>query len=84
MSYTDLRDFAAEASFTFDVEGTDVKIEIEKLGGGTVGRAYDGTWRYIVTADGSEMTRGQDFTTGTPKTHQEAAALIIDALSDEL
>lgn len=84
MSYSDLRDFAAEASFTFDVQDTKVKIEIEKLGGGTVGKAYAGMWRYVVTADGYEMTRGQDFNTGTPKTHKEAARMLLDFLSDNL
>lgn len=54
-------------------------VHVDKLGGGTLGRAYDGSWRYIVTdAAGTELGRGQDFTTGTPKTHAEAAELIAD------
>ena len=71
MSYTDLRDFEAEYTHVDDYGRT---YKIEKLGGGTVGESYAGTWRYIVTGeDGSELARGQDFETGMPHTHEEAA-----------
>jgi hypothetical protein len=86
MSYTDLRDFAPEYTASGFWQGESVRIELEKLGGGTVGRAYEGTWRYVVTdAAGDEIARGQDLHTGTPKTHAEAALILADFLtSDEL
>lgn len=84
MSYTDLRDFEAEAVFTFDEAGFQTRVKIAAMGGGTVGRAYAGTWRYIVTCDGIEVARGQDFTTGMPKTHAEAAEMIYEYFSEEL
>ena len=75
MSYTDLRDFEPEYTAT----DAGLTIQVEKLGGGTLGRAYTGSWRYVVIdATGTELGRGQDFTTGTPQTHAEAAALIAD------
>lgn len=66
MSYTDLRDFEAEYSFPGD---NGIVVKIEKLGGGTVGKKYVGIWRYIVTCKGQEVARGQDYSTGTAKSH---------------
>lgn len=79
MSYTDLRDFSCE--FTGPVG--DVWVQVEKLGGGTVGKAYDGKWRYIVTRNGEEIERGQDFESGTPMTHERAKYVIGSQFSDE-
>src|SRR5512140_607192 len=82
MSYTDLRDFTPE--FIADTsDGT--RLELEKLGGGTVGEAYDGTWRYVVTFPAaygreSRQERGQDLETPLPKTHEEAAEILCDFL----
>lgn len=79
MNYTDLRDFCPE--YTVDVG--DVTIQIEKLGGGTLGEAYSGTWRYIVTdnSTGEEVARGQDMMTPMPATHARAAELIYSFLT---
>jgi len=81
MSYTDLRDFLTEDSFQV---GDGIEIEIEKLGGGDVGTAYAGTWRYIVTYThphgGAVILRGQELESGTPITHEQAAALIAQWL----
>lgn len=73
MSYTDLRDFSAELTYTDSQYG--VTIQVEKLGGGTLGKKYDGIWRYIATHTNTdeEITRGQDYETGTPKEHDEVA-----------
>lgn len=76
MSYTDLRDFSEEYKTTTD-DG--LTVQIEKLGGGTVGNAYTGTWRYIVTnASGVEVARGQDCETGMPHTHAQVAVFVAD------
>jgi hypothetical protein len=79
MSYSDLRDFESEHTTRDDETGW--SVEIEKLGGGTEGRSYAGTWRYIVTRpDGHEIARGQNYVAGTPKTHEQVARDVIDFL----
>jgi hypothetical protein len=82
MSYTDLRDFEAE----YVKCGQYLNVEIEKLGGGTLGKAYEGHWRYRVTEieTGDVLYQGQDLHTGTPKTHAEAVRLLMDFLMDSI
>lgn len=72
MAYTDLRDFAPEFVTTTD---SGLTVKIEKLGGGTLDRAYTNeTWRYLVTdANGTELGRGQDLHIGHSATHAQAA-----------
>lgn len=78
MSYTDLRDFEPEYTYTASDGST---VQVEKLGGGMVGRKYAGTWRYILSdADGVELTRGQDYTVGMPHTHAWVAEDIREIL----
>lgn len=60
-----------------------VRVEIEKIGGGIIGKAYAGDWQYRVTvpAWGGFMGNtydGTDLRTGTPKTHAEACAILCD------
>lgn len=55
-----------------------VRVEVEKVGGGTVGTAYDGYWRYAVHEDATPLGCGNDFYTGTPVTHRKAARAILD------
>jgi hypothetical protein len=81
MSYTDLRDFEIEYSYVA-LDGR--TIQLEKLGGGTIGQAYTGTWRYILLdAEGVEVTRGQDYETHIPHTHEEAAKDLADFFDQE-
>lgn len=87
MSYTDLRDFEPEA--TYDVpqlyrDDKPLTIQIAKSGGGTVGESYAGTWRAIVTLGDTELYRGQDLDTGTPKTHEQAARVLADYVANGL
>lgn len=75
MSYNDLRDFEAEYAGEIDdlmSEGS-VRVEVEKLGGGTLGKSYAGRWRYRVTLPDGTVHKGQDLETGTPVTHEQAA-----------
>jgi hypothetical protein len=82
MSYTDLRDFEPEYTTTTD---NGLTVQIEKLGGGTVGNAYAGLWRYIVTtASGTFVARGQDVATGMPHTHAEVAEMVADSFTAAL
>jgi hypothetical protein len=58
-------------------------VEISKLGGGTTGQAYSGSWLYRVSdPTGLVLGEGVDFFTGTPKTHAQAAREVI-AFFDE-
>jgi hypothetical protein len=59
-------------------------VEIDKLGGGTVGKSYEGHWIYEVTdAAGNHVASGGDLRTGTPKTHAQAARILLDFLTAE-
>lgn len=80
MSHTDLRDFYPEYTYTTD-QG--VTVQIEKLGGGTLGKSYPGTWRYIVTRTGRELARGQDLETPIPHTHKQAAVIVADYFTED-
>jgi len=57
-----------------------VRVEVEKVGGGTVGRAYEGTWRYYAHEDSVLLGCGNDFYSRTPLTHREAARAVLDFL----
>jgi hypothetical protein len=68
-------DFTPElTTYVLGDSGRDYEIAIEKVGGGTVGHAYEGAWHFLVlgTDDILEMF------TGTPKTHDEAAQIAAD------
>jgi hypothetical protein len=84
VSYTDLRDFEPEA--TFDIPALHpsepaLTIAVEKLGGGTPGRRYDGRWRAVVTLGGQELYRGQDLNTPAPHSHREAAGALAEMIA---
>jgi hypothetical protein len=66
--------------------GQDLMVRVSKVGGGTVGRAYDGFWLYRVSYIGSQtvLMEGDDLNTNTPKTHSQAAGLVLDFLADHL
>jgi len=84
VSYTDLRDFEPETVFDIPAQGQDhlpLSIAIAKSGGGTVGRAYDGLWRAVVSYGSRELYRGGDLHTARPHTHGEAAALLADVVA---
>jgi hypothetical protein len=62
--------------------GTHVMVEISKVGGGTLGRRYQGLWNYRITSKGKVVAEGDDLRTGSPATHEEAAR-IAWAFQDE-
>ncbi len=85
MSYTDMRDFTAEFTTKITEGGDTFTVEIEKAGGGTVGRKYDGTWWYrVLDSDGTVVTSGMDLETRTAVTHGGAAKILWGFLSEEL
>ncbi len=79
MSYNDLRDFACEYERRHD----DLTVQVEKLGGGTIGKAYHGIWRYLVFRHGEEIARGQDYIAGIYVTHAEAARGIAECFTPD-
>lgn len=50
-------------------------VRVSKVGGGTIGRAYQGAWHYHVRGT---AFRGSDLVTGSPTTHHEAAQTVAD------
>lgn len=57
-----------------------ILIGISKIGGGTVGESYSGTWRVAAACDGATVLSGSDIGCGTPKTHGEVARIYADFL----
>jgi hypothetical protein len=62
------------------------KIGVDKDGGGTLGRAYDGTWSVTVMNGPVFLLDRAELRTGTPKTHAQAAHIAYDfaAQSEEI
>jgi hypothetical protein len=58
-----------------------VMIYVSKVGGGTVGKSYSGSWAWSCVIDGEETGHGDDLSTGMPKTHAETARLVADFLA---
>ena len=69
------------AEFVYYNADREVTIYIEKVGGGTMGQKYSGMWRYVATDnEGYILHEGDDFGTGMPATHHEAARQLSDLL----
>lgn len=71
MSYTDFRDFEPELTIEFHED--EIKVAVEKLGGGLIGNKYEGQWRIVAYHQGREVLNTQDYYTGTPWTHIKVA-----------
>lgn len=54
------------------------KIAVDKDGGGTLGRAYTGTWTVSVMNGDVYELDGETLRTGTLKTHKEVAQLAVE------
>lgn len=66
----------AEIEFKFiDIAGDDASIYVWKMGGGTIGKKYDGDWKVVV--DGAYgVTPVWDFSSGIPKSHFDVAMAV--------
>lgn len=53
-------------------------VAVDKDGGGTLGKAYEGTWTVSVMNGPVYVLDGAEIHTGTPKTHQEVARLAYE------
>lgn len=62
----------------FTTEIDDLRVTVNKVGGGTVGRKYTGDWTERVEhLDGSFVSEGV-FTSGTPWTHEMVAMEVAE------
>ena len=62
------------------------RVEVSKMGGGTVGREYTGRWIYAVyDVLGQLVASGDDYITGMPHTHRwvarDVASIYLDPVS---
>lgn len=60
------------------VEIDDHSVDVYKLGGGTLGNSYEGFWGYRLRRGDTVIAAGGDLHTGMPKTHAEAAQLVVE------
>ena len=63
------------------LDGEKYSVEVDKVGGGTLGRSYDGDWTASVWLRGARVIDKETLRTGTRKTHREAAAIAADFAS---
>ena len=56
-------------------------IEVDKVGGGTVGRRYEGDWQ-VTAKDGDTVILYDVISTGTPKSHAEVAQMAPEFIED--
>jgi hypothetical protein len=55
----------------------EVTVNVEKSGGGTLGKKYEGLWYYTLRSDTGEYKAwGRDLRTGMPHSHKYVARLI--------
>lgn len=82
------RDFEYEERCVNPVKpesGRTLSVLISKVGGGTVGRAYEGRWLYRVSRIGVDrpLMEGDDVSTGSARTHRQVVELVLDFFADE-
>ncbi len=69
------------AEYTKEIDG--LRVQVDKVGGGTVGKAYEGRWSVTVDAGPVMMYGNEDLITGTPKTHAQVAKFAADFVNEE-
>jgi hypothetical protein len=55
----------------------EITVGVAKVGGGTMERAYEGSWEYWFVCP-SGAYHGTDLHTGTPKRHDEVIFMMFD------
>jgi hypothetical protein len=53
-------------------------VEVDKDGGGTLGRSYEGTWTVTVMNGPVYVVDREELRTGTPKTHVQVARMAFE------
>lgn len=64
------------AEYTTTVDG--MRVQVDKVGGGTVGRAYEGRWSVTVHNGPVLAYDSEELTTGAPKTHAQVAFIAAE------
>jgi hypothetical protein len=70
------------AEYTTTVDG--LRVQVDKVGGGTLGNAYEGRWSVTVQNGPVYAYDNDELTTGTPKTHAEVARIAADFASAKI
>ena len=73
----------SDYEYRVNIPDTPLWVNISKVGGGTVGKSYEGTWEYQITGP-DVLFSNDDLRTGTPHTHEYVAALIPTFFYEEL
>jgi hypothetical protein len=58
-------------------------IAVDKVGGGTLGKSYDGSWDTYLIINGQAYPATAGLNTGTPKTHAEVAEIAWDLIGGD-
>jgi hypothetical protein len=76
------REIMEDYEYTAVIEG--LEIFVNKVGGGTLGKSYDGNWE-VTVKNGDEFVYDRSLLwTGVSKTHQQAAQYAFDYASAEI
>lgn len=71
-----------EPEYTTTIDG--LNIIVDKVGGGTLGRAYEGGWIVTVMNGPVHVYDNEILHAGTPKTHAEVAAMAAEFGSERI
>lgn len=71
-----------DAEYVRTIKG--MVVSVDKDGGGTLGRAYDGDWTVSVTNGPVYVIDNETLHTGTAKTHAQVAVLAYEFASEEV
>jgi hypothetical protein len=59
-------------------------VSVDKIGGGTLGRAYGGDWTATVMNGPVYVMDNEILSTGTPKTHAQVARLAYEFAAERV
>jgi hypothetical protein len=57
-----------------------LSVTVDKVGGGTLGRAYEGNWTVSISKGERVFFNAANVRTGTARTHHEVASLAVEFL----
>lgn len=61
-----------------------LRITVDKVGGGTLGRSYPGDWTVTVMNGPEYVYDGETLRTGLPKTHKQVARMAFEFASERI
>lgn len=70
------------AEYTTHIDG--LRVQVDKVGGGTLGRAYEGRWSVTVQSGPIYVYDNDELTTGMPKTHAQVAEMAAEFANEEI